>query len=60
MKENILEIKKLDERAIIPTYGTNDSAGADLYALLDDNLEIKPGETILIGTGLAMARPSSC
>ena len=57
MKENILEIKKLDERAIIPTYGTNDSAGADLYALLDDNLEIKPGETILIGTGLAMAIP---
>ena len=55
MKENILEIKKLDERAIIPTYGTNDSAGADLYALLDDNLEIKPGETKLIGTGLAMA-----
>lgn len=57
MKENILEIKKLDERAIIPTYGTNDSAGADLYALLDDNLEIKPGETILIGTGLAMEIP---
>lgn len=57
MKENILEIKKLDERSIIPTYGTNDSAGADLYALLDANLEIKPGETKLIGTGLAMAIP---
>ena len=33
MKEEILEIKKLDERATIPTYGTEDSAGADLYAM---------------------------
>ena len=33
--ENILEIKKLDERAVVPTYGTIDSAGADLYAILE-------------------------
>lgn len=52
-----LKIKKLDERAIIPTYGTADSAGADLYAILDDNLEIKPGETKMINTGLSMAIP---
>lgn len=58
MKNNVLEIKKLDERAIIPTYGTKDSAGADLYALLDEELEIKPGESKMIPTGLAMAIPS--
>ena len=58
MKENILKIKKLDERAIIPTYGTKDSAGADLYALLDEELEIKPGESKMISTGLSMAIPS--
>lgn len=58
MKNNILEIKKLDERAIVPTYGTEESAGADLYAILDEDLEIKPGESKMISTGLAMAIPN--
>lgn len=52
-----VEIKKLDERAIIPTYGTEFSAGADIYALLDEPITIAPGETKLIHTGLAMAIP---
>lgn len=52
-----LEIKKLDEKAIIPTYGTKDSAGADLYALIDDKLTINPSETKVIPTGLSMAIP---
>lgn len=54
---NTLKIKKLDQNAIIPTYGTVDSAGADLYALLDDDLIIKPQETAVISTGLSMAIP---
>lgn len=58
MKLEELKIKKLDENAIIPTYGTEYSAGADLYALLDEDLEIKPGETVMIKTGLAMAIPT--
>ena len=52
-----LNIKKLDEKAIIPTYGTIDSAGADLYALLDKELTINPGESKIISTGLSMAIP---
>lgn len=52
-----LQIKKLDERAKIPTYGTIDSAGADLYAMLDNELVIEPGETKVISTGLSMAIP---
>lgn len=52
-----VEIKKLDERAIIPTYGTEFSAGADIYALLDEPLTINPGETKFIHTGFAMAIP---
>ena len=52
-----IEIKKLDERAIIPTYGTEFSAGADIYALLDEPVTIEPGETKIIHTGLAMAIP---
>ena len=53
-----LEIKKLNEKAIIPTYGTIDSAGADLYALLDEDMIIEPGETKIIPTGLSMAIPT--
>lgn len=52
-----LQIKKLDNRATIPTYGTIDSAGADLYAILDENLNINPFETKIISTGLSMAIP---
>ena len=54
---NELKIKKLDKRATIPTYGTSDSAGADLYALLDNEITIKPQETVIIPTGLSMAIP---
>ncbi len=52
-----IEIKKLDPRAIIPTYGTEFSAGADIYALLDEPITINPGETKMIHTGLALAIP---
>lgn len=57
MKNETLQIKKIDEKAIIPTYGTIDSAGADLYALLDQDLEINPGEMKMISTGLSIAIP---
>ncbi len=57
MLESKLQIKKLDERATIPTYGTIDSAAADLYAILDSEITIEPGEMVMIGTGLAMAIP---
>ncbi len=52
-----VEIKKLNENAIVPTYGTEFSAGADLYALVDGSVTIEPGETRMIGTGLAFAIP---
>ena len=52
-----VSIKKLDDRAIIPTYGTEFSAGADIYALLDAPVVIGPGETVFIHTGLALAIP---
>ena len=52
-----LRIKKLDERAIIPTYGTEFSAGADLYALPDGDVTIPAGKTVLIHTGLSLEIP---
>ena len=50
-------LKRLSERAILPTYGTAYSAGADLYACLEGEMTIAPGETVLIRTGLALEIP---
>ncbi len=52
-----VNIKKLKENATIPTYGSEYAAGADLYACLDDALTIQPGETVFVGTGIAMEIP---
>jgi dUTP pyrophosphatase len=52
-----VRIKKLSEKAIVPTYGTPYAAGADLYACIDETIEIKPGETKMVGTGIAMEIP---
>ena len=48
-------IQKLDDRAVVPTYGSEFSAGADLYAIEDTVIE--PGQTVLVHTGLAMEIP---
>jgi dUTP pyrophosphatase len=52
-----IEIKKINENAVIPKYGTDFSAGADLYALTDETLMIAPGESLLIHTGISVAIP---
>lgn len=53
----VIAVKKLDERAVLPTYGSEFSAGADLYALTDEELVFQPGETKLVRTGLSMEIP---
>ena len=52
-----IKVKKLDERAILPTQGSEYAAGADLYALCDKNVTIEPHATVMIHTGLAMEIP---
>ena len=52
-----MNVKKLSENAILPTYGSAAAAGADLYACLTEEVLIPAGETRLIHTGLAMAIP---
>lgn len=52
-----VNIKKLDDRAILPTYGSEYAAGADLYACLDGAVTIEAGATLLIHTGIAMELP---
>ena len=48
---------KLDKNATVPSYGTSVSAGADLYALSGQEIELKPNETVLVHTGIAMEIP---
>ena len=57
MSNYSVRIKKLDDNAIVPTYGSPYAAGADLYACSDNTLEIAPHETKLIHTGIAMEIP---
>lgn len=57
MERKTVNIKKLDKKAVLPTYGSEYSAGADLYACLDEELVLQPGETKMIHTGIAMEVP---
>ena len=54
-----LKIKKLNEKAVIPERATPGSAGMDLYAVLDEPIILKQGETALIPTGIAIALESA-
>ncbi len=53
-----INIKKLCDNAIVPTYGSQYSAGADLYAAIDVPVTIGPSETYLVKTGIAMEIPT--
>lgn len=65
---NEIELKILDSRINkngeypLPSYGTPGSAGLDLYAMMDTNLTLQPGETKLIPTGISIfiKDPSIC
>ncbi|MBB1486547.1 dUTP diphosphatase [Oceanospirillum sediminis] len=46
--------EKIGNELPLPTYATEGSAGMDLRACLDEAITINPGETVLIGTGLAI------
>ena len=53
-----IKVKKLRDGAHLPTYGTDFSAGADLYACLEEPVTILPGEPKKIPTGIAMELPN--
>lgn len=53
-----VKLKKLTDNAVIPTYGTEFSAGADLYAAMENAVAINPGETQFIHTGIALEIPA--
>lgn len=57
MVTQTLRVKKLDDRATLPTYGSDYAAGADLYAVIDGELTIEPNETAFVHTGISLEIP---
>ena len=57
---NSVRVKLLRDGAKLPTYGSAEAAGADLYACLEGKIIIAPGETAFVPTGIAMEIPTGC
>ena len=53
-----VKIKRVREKAIVPSHGSNDAAGYDLYACLDAPVSVRPHQPVFIGTGWAMEFPA--
>ena len=51
----VLTFKRLDPRATLPTRGSSQAAGLDIYSI--DDLAIEPKQRALVSTGLAVAIP---
>lgn len=52
-----VNVKKLDEKAVLPSYGSAYAAGADLYARAEGGVTIQPHGTVLVHTGISMEIP---
>ena len=50
-------VKRLSKEIPIPKYETAGSSGMDLAANIDKNLDLRPGQSILVPTGLALSVP---
>lgn len=57
---NTIRVKKLHPNAILPTYGSAEAVGADLYACLEAPVTIYPGEVYWVSTGIALEVPAGC
>ena len=54
-----LNVEKLNNKAILPTRGSEKAAGWDLYANIDESIIIQPGEMIKISSGIAIELPEN-
>ena len=52
-----INVKKLNEKAVMPTYGSEYAAGADLYACIESEVTVAPHTTVMIPTGIAIELP---
>ena len=55
-----IRVKIMRQGAKLPTYGTAEAAGADLYACLEGPVTIEPGKTAFVPTGIALEVPRHC
>ena len=55
-----IHVKKLNPMAKLPTYGSAEAAGADLYACLEQTVTVEPGQSAFIPTGIALEVPVGC
>ena len=55
-----IRVKKLHPNAVLPTYGSSQAVGADLYACLEAPVTIQPGEVFWVPTGIALEVPAGC
>ena len=55
-----IPVKILRKGAVLPTYGSAEAAGADLYACLEHPVTVAPGETVFVPTGIALEVPRGC
>lgn len=55
-----IRVKRVHPNATIPTYGSAEAAGADLYACLEEAVVIQPGEVFWVPTGIALEVPKGC
>lgn len=52
-----VKIKRLNEMAEIPSRGSEEAAGYDLYAAISEPITIMPHQTVKVGTGLSFELP---
>lgn len=55
-----VNVKKLKDNAVLPSYESREAAGADLRACIEEAVTVEPGKTCFIPTGLAMEIPVGC
>ena len=58
-KSNKVKLMKIKENAIIPAQATKGSAGLDLYACIEEPINLNAGESVLIPTGIAVELPNN-
>ncbi len=54
-----VKVKRLNDSAVLPKRATEGSAGADLYACINEPVTISPGELVKIPTGIAIELESN-
>lgn len=52
-----IKIKKLNDKAVIPTRGSEQAAGYDLYAATENIIQIAPHSTVMVSTGISIEIP---